>query len=110
MSNEKSENIYIVKLVTGEQFVSEVENDFDGDAIKLNHPLNIIPMQDPSTRNVAITLQPVLMFTEEQSVVVDPSHIIWMVKAEEKMIDGWNDTVNPSEIITPQNKELILPR
>lgn len=104
---DKVEDIFLVKLITGEQFVSEVYNVGE-DKIGLRHPLNIVPIQDPSTGQVAISLQPMLLFTEEESVTVDKNHVIWTVKAEEKLVEGWNDTVNPSEIIQPKKPELIF--
>lgn len=98
-------NIKLLKLINGEELVSEIIND-DGSTVKIKNPVRIIMMPskaDPKTPSVG--LAPWAEFSEDKEIVLDKSHILCMMKPIREFINQYNSIFGG--IVLPSSK-LIL--
>jgi len=98
-------NIKLLKLINGEELVSEIIND-DGSTVKIKNPVRIIMMPskaDPKTPSVG--LAPWAEFSEDKEIVLDKSHILCMMTPIREFINQYNSIFGG--IVLPSSK-LIL--
>ena len=98
-------NIKLLKLINGEELVSEIIND-EGSTVKIKNPVRIIMMPskaDPKTPSVG--LAPWAEFSEDKEIVLDKSHILCMMKPIREFINQYNSIFGG--IVLPSSK-LIL--
>ena len=98
-------NIKLLKLINGEELVSEIIND-DGSTVKIKNPVRIIMMPskaDPKTPSVG--LAPWAEFSEDKEIVLDKSHVLCMMKPIREFINQYNSIFGG--IVLPSSK-LIL--
>lgn len=98
-------NIKLLKLINGEELVSEIIND-DGSTVKIKNPVRIIMMPskaDPKTPSVG--LAPWAEFSEDKEIVLDKSHVLCMITPIREFINQYNSIFGG--IVLPSSK-LIL--
>lgn len=98
-------NIKLLKLINGEELVSEIIND-DGSTVKIKNPVRIIMMPskaDPKTPSVG--LAPWAEFSEDKEIVLDKSHVLCMMTPIREFINQYNSIFGG--IVLPSSK-LIL--
>ena len=98
-------NIKILKLITGEELVSEVIND-EGSTLKIKNPVRIIMMPnkaDPKTPSVG--LAPWAEFSEDKEIVLYKSHVLCIMTPIREFINQYNSIFGG--IVLPSSK-LIL--
>lgn len=102
-------NIKLIKLITGEEIISEVLEDNKGSEgyLKLKQPLRvmIIPSRtDPKTPTVGFA--PWAEFSEEKEFVLDRKHVLLVSSPIQEFINQYNSVFGG--IVAPSSK-LILP-
>ena len=98
-------NIKLLKLINGEELVSEITND-DVSTVKIKNPVRIIMMPskaDPKTPSVG--LAPWAEFSEDKEIVLDKSHVLCMMTPIREFINQYNSIFGG--IVLPSSK-LIL--
>jgi len=98
-------NVKLLKLINGEELVSEIIND-DGSTVKIKNPVRIIMMPskaDPKTPSVG--LAPWAEFSEDKEIVLDKSNILCMMTPIREFINQYNSIFGG--IVLPSSK-LIL--
>lgn len=98
-------NVKLLKLINGEELVSEIIND-DGSTVKIKNPVRIIMMPskaDPKTPSVG--LAPWAEFSEDKEIVLDKSHVLCMMTPIREFINQYNSIFGG--IVLPSSK-LIL--
>lgn len=98
-------NIKIIKLVTGEELLSNVVDT--GATVRLTNPVRIVVMPnklDPKTPNIGFA--PWAEFSEDKEIVIDKSHVLAIITPIKEFINQYN-TMFGGLVVPTSN--LILP-
>jgi len=95
-------NIQIVRLVTGEELICEVSQE--GSTINLKNVGILIPTQQNS-----LGIAPFMQYSDAKDGFDIQSNMIMFAVAPVKGLkDQYNEMFNPSSIITPEEKKIII--
>ena len=94
--------VRIVRMSTGEDIIAGTDKGVD--AITLNKPFVIIPMQAQPGKPVQLMMTPYMPYSADDKVEVSKDKVVTIVKPKDDILKSYQ--ANISQIITP-NKELI---
>ena len=97
-------NIKIVKLVTGEEVLSQVEDNIDN--VVLKKPMVLVMQQE------GLQMVPWLMLAAEQEVTIDKSKIVMIYEARQELVAGYQQqtggiVVAPANTINNKGKLVV---
>lgn len=98
-------DIRIIKLVNGEEVLSEVLTD-GGNFLKIKNPVRIVVVPskaDPKLPSVA--LAPWAEFSEEKEFTLDKDHILLIMKPIQEFINQYNSIFGG--IVMPSSKIMM---
>lgn len=98
--------IKIIKLITGEELLAEVPNEFAVE-FQMKNPVRIVVMPnklDPKTPNIGFA--PWAEFSDDKDFVIDRKHIVAIMTPIRQFVDQYNGMFG--KIVTPPSG-LILP-
>jgi len=79
-------NVKVVKLVTGEQLLTEVA-EIGSDRTRLTKPMMLIPGPE------GIQTMPWLMLAKKEEVIVDNIHIVAIFDPKDELVNGYKQQV-----------------
>ena len=101
-------NVKILKLITGEELLGEIESEFTN-PIKIKNPVRIVVMPnkiDPKTPNVGFA--PWAEFSDDKEFIIDRSHIVAIINPIKEFINQYNSMFG-GIILNPNGPGLIFP-
>ena len=99
-------DIRIIKLVNGEEVMSEVLTD-GGNFLKIKNPVRIVvyPSKD-NPKLPSVALAPWAEFSEEKEFALDKDHILLIMKPIQEFINQYNSIFSG---VIMANKGIIIP-
>ena len=83
-------NVKIVKLITGEELLAEVKNDFTN-PVQIKNPVRIVVMPnkiDPKTPNIGFA--PWAEFSDQKEFDIDRNHVLCIIEPIKEFINQYN--------------------
>ncbi len=96
-------NIKLVKLVTGEEILCELENKDNGIVMKNPIAMMTVPGEDGQ---IGLGLAPWLPASKTREMPIKNEHIICIVEPSKDLHDHYNTTFG-SGIVVPPDKDII---
>ena len=95
MINESS--IKILRMQTGEDIISSIQEDDKNETILLNNPMKVVIRRDVSGSTIFVMLPwlPIEIIKEDAAIVYT-SDVITMVEPRDSLIEYYNNAVNDS--------------
>ena len=100
-------NVKLIRLITGEELISEVLND--NEKVVMKNPIRIVVMPNSSRDPKAtptIGFAPWIEFADTDKIELDKSHILYIVTPIQEFVNQYNSI--HGGIVAPSSK-LILP-
>ena len=97
------ENIKLFRLVTGEDFVGVI-TDQDGNYYYIENPC-LLGLTMAANGKAGLNMQPMLMFSEDKTVKISKSHIIYVTSVDINIQNKYNEIFG-SGIVVAKNKIL----
>lgn len=100
-------NVKILKLITGEELLAEVQGSEFADPVTIKNPVRIVVMpnkMDPTKPNIGFA--PWAEFTEDKQFVLDKSHVLCIISPIKEFINQYN-TMFGGLVVPTSN--LIMP-
>lgn len=96
----------VIKLTSGEQIMSALEQE-DDNYIQLLHPMLVRTIPNFETGKEHITAAPFCAFTDEESFVLDKKNILFIKPLKETFVPHYLNVVRESEAIrfTPKGRD-----
>lgn len=96
MTNEQP-SIKILRMQTGEDIISAIQQDGDNETILLNNPMKVVIKRDISGSTIFVMLPwlPIEIIKEDAAIVYT-SDVITMVEPRDALIEYYNNAVNDS--------------
>jgi len=105
--NKQSEGqVRLVKMTCGNTVIATVHEQ--GDTFKLTKPMEVVLMPGRGNQTM-ITLMDFVPGADQEVIPVRKDHVVCRVKADEKILQLYEQVTNPSPIATPGEKKLVLP-
>jgi hypothetical protein len=101
-------NVKLIRLLTGEELVTEVINEDDKQVV-IKNPIRVVVMPNASRDPKAaptIGFAPWIEFAEDNKIELDKSHVLYVLTPVQEFINQYN-TIHGG-IVAPSSK-LILP-
>ena len=99
-------NIKIIKLITGEELLTEVLDI--GATVSMKNPVRIVVMPnkiDPKTPNIGFA--PWAEFSDDKTFYIDKSHVLAIINPIKEFINQYNSMFGG--LVVPTGSNLILP-
>lgn len=112
MSEEKKEaNIKLVRLLSGEDIVADVEVDQGSSGLiyKLTNPITVAVVGTGAGQKPQAVCQPWLLFSTDNFVKLHERFVMYTTDPVEQFYQQWKKIFEPSAIITPEEKKIIVP-
>lgn len=99
--------IEIIRLTTGEEFITEVgfTNLEEGQVLTLSNPCILHP-EVSAGGNVKVNMFPAALFSKDRTVNVNSDQILWTSEPTDEVKEAYQNRFN--KIVTPPKKEIIL--
>lgn len=96
MTNEQP-SIKILRMQTGEDIISSIQEDDKNETILLNNPMKVVIRRDVSGSTIFVMLPwlPIEIIKEDAAIVYT-SDVITMVEPRDSLIEYYNNAVNDS--------------
>jgi hypothetical protein len=96
----------VVRLVTGEQIMSVLQEE-DDNYIQLLHPMLVRTIPNFETGKEHVTAAPFCAFTEEESFILDRKNVLFIKPLKQAFVSHYINIVRESEGIrfTPSGRE-----
>jgi hypothetical protein len=96
MTNEQP-SIKILRMQTGEDIISSIQEDDKNETILLNNPMKVVIKRDVSGSTIFVMLPwlPIEIIKEDAAIVYT-SDVITMVEPRDSLIEYYNNAVNDS--------------
>lgn len=99
-------NIKIIKLITGEELLTEVLDI--GATVSMKNPVRIVVMPnkiDPKTPNIGFA--PWAEFSDDKTFYIDKSHVLAIINPIKEFVNQYNSMFGG--LVVPTGSNLILP-
>lgn len=102
----KTENLKMIRFITGEEILAEIVNDSDG-ILEIKNPIRVIVMPSKADpKNPQVAFAPYAEFTDDKDFTFDKTHVLTMYNPITQFINQYNTVfsglvVPDSKIITP---------
>jgi hypothetical protein len=96
MTNEQP-SIKILRMQTGEDIISSIQEDDKNETILLNNPMKVVIKRDVSGSTIFVMLPwlPIEIIKEDAAIVYT-SDVITMIDPRDSLIEYYNNAVNDS--------------
>lgn len=96
----------VVRLVTGEQIMSALQQE-DDNYIQLLHPMLVRTIPNFETGKEHVTAAPFCAFTEEESFVLDKKNVLFIKPLKEAFVPHYLNIVRESQSVrfTPRGRD-----
>ena len=93
------ENLKILKLITGEEIVGEVTNSVTAGVTVIKNPCHLGLGMNPATGKAIVQMQPMLLFSDQKSVEISQSHIVYHVTVAIEIQNKYNEIFGAGIVI-----------
>lgn len=93
--------VRIIKLITGEELVSEIESR-NGSTLTLKNPMRIIATRD------GLGMAPYSVLSKDTSFNINGDHVTCISNPEEEVLNGYNSKFGSGIVIPTGNSGLQL--
>lgn len=101
--------VKIIKLITGEELLTELWDNPISDKIKIKNPVRIVVMPNKlDPKNPSIGFAPWAEFSDDKEFVLDKSHIVTIMKPIRQFADQYTSMFS-SIIMNPNGQGLVIP-
>lgn len=94
-------NIKYVRLISGEELVSEVSFVNEEAKLILKNPC-MIGLAMNSAGQPALNMQPYLMFSNEKSITIKDEHVLFVTEVDIKLLNKYNEIFGSGIVIAQQ--------
>lgn len=96
MTNEQP-SVKILRMQTGEDIISSIQEDGNNETILLNNPMKVVIRRDVSGSTIFVMLPwlPIEIIKEDAAIVYT-SDVITMIDPRDSLIEYYNNAVNDS--------------
>lgn len=92
-----NELFVIIRLVTGEQVMSALENE-DENYVQLLHPMLIRTVPNFQTGKEMLTASPFCAFSDDESYIINKKNILFIKRLSEKLIPHYMNVVQENNV------------
>ena len=93
--------IKYIRLISGEELVSEVLSLPEGSHMELKNPC-MIGLTMTQTGQPTLNMQPYLMFTSDKVIKIKEEHIIYTAEVDIKLLNKYNEIFGSGILIAHQ--------
>lgn len=97
-------NLRIIKLITGEEIVGDIE--IKDASVRIENPCVIGIAMAPNGK-ATLQMQPMLIFSEQKVVELQLSHVIYNVSVAQEIQNKYNE-IYGSGIVMPKKQSIII--
>jgi hypothetical protein len=101
-------NIKLLKLITGDDILTEVVTQVKEGYISIKNPVRVVVIPGSAGLNPNVGFAPWAPFSKETEFSLDKSHILVIMDPITEFVEQYKVTVSP--IVTPPQGRLILPK
>lgn len=94
-------NIKYVRLVSGEELVTEITSPDGSSEVEMKNPCMIGLSMTPSGQ-ASLNMQPFLMFTSDKEVTINKDHILFVASVDIKLLNKYNEIFGSGIVIAQQ--------
>lgn len=95
-------NIKYIRLISGEELVSEVLSQEGMSLIELKNPCMIGLAMGP-TGQPTLNMQPYLMFSTDKVIRIKEEHVLFVASVDIKLLNKYNEIFGSGIVIAQQN-------
>jgi hypothetical protein len=94
-------NVKYIRLISGEELVSEVTSTEGSAKIELKNPC-MIGVSMGAAGQPSLSMQPYLMFTSDKSIQIKDEHIMFVANVDIKLLNKYNEIFGSGIVIAQQ--------